>query len=250
VVIIVSDDGRGIDCERVRQKIVAKGLISAEEADRLTDRQLVGFIWHPGLSTAETITDISGRGVGMDIVKSRIENLNGSVDVRSEPGRGTTFTIRLPLTLAIMPCLLVQIYDVVYAIPLDHIDEIVEVGTSSIKRVRDKRMIEIRKRLVSLVALDDLLTWGGARHPSTRDRSTDVDKRTVVVAHNGETTIGLEVDQLIGMQEIVLKPLEKNFRPVPNLSGASILGDGRVSLILDIDALIGTIVRQASRQVG
>jgi two-component system chemotaxis sensor kinase CheA len=250
VVIIVSDDGRGIDSERVRKKVISQGLLPVEEAQRLTDRQLVGYIWHPGLSTAETITDISGRGVGMDIVKSRIEELNGTVDVRSEPGRGTTFTIRLPLTLAIMPCLLVQIHEEVYAIPLDHIDEIVEVETRGVSRVRGKRMIEIRNRLVSLVALDDLLTWGGLAHPSVRHGAVEAEKRTVVVAHNGETTIGLLVDQLIGMQEIVLKPLEKNFRPVPSLSGASILGDGRVSLILDIDALIGMVVREASRQVG
>jgi two-component system chemotaxis sensor kinase CheA len=249
VVIIVSDDGRGIDCERVREKVVSKGLVSADEARRLSDRQLVNYIWHPGLSTAETITDISGRGVGMDIVKSRIENLNGAVDVRSEPGRGTTFEIRLPLTLAIMPCLLVQIFEEVYAIPLDHIDEIVEAETRAIRSVRGKRMIEIRERLVSLVALDDVLTWGGAAHPSARDAAgRDAGKRTVVIAHNGETTIGLLVDQLIGMQEIVLKPLEKNFRPVPSLSGASILGDGRVSLILDIDALIDMVVQAGARQ--
>jgi two-component system chemotaxis sensor kinase CheA len=251
VVIIVSDDGRGIDSERVRAKVISKGLLPEDEAKRLTERQLVNYIWHPGLSTAEKITDISGRGVGMDIVKSRIEELNGTVTVRSEAGKGTTFTIRLPLTLAIMPCLLVQIFEEVYAIPLDHIDEIVEVEPRNVFRVRGKRMIESRDRLVSLVALDDLLIWGGGSKPSTRNGSaTEAEKRTVVVAHNGETTIGLLVDQLIGMQEIVLKPLEKNFRAVPSLSGASILGDGRVSLILDIDALIGMVVREAARQVG
>jgi two-component system, chemotaxis family, sensor kinase CheA len=250
VVIIVGDDGRGIDCERVRAKVVSQGLLDADAARLLTDRELVGYIWHPGLSTAEAITDISGRGVGMDIVKSRIEALNGTVDVRSESGRGTTFTIRLPLTLAIMPCLLFEIFDEVYAIPLDHIDEIVEVEPRDISRVRGKRMIEIRNRLVSLVALDDLLDWGGAAHPSARPGGAEAGKRTVVVAHNDETAIGLLVDQLIGMQEIVLKPLEKNFRPVPSLSGASILGDGRVSLILDVDALIGMVTREASRQVG
>ena len=127
VVITVSDDGRGIDCERIRRKVVAKGLLAEAEARELSDRELVAYIWHPGLSTAETITEISGRGVGMDIVKSRIENLNGAVDVRSVLGQGTTFTIRLPLTLAIMSSLLVRIYDEIYAIPLDHIDEIVEV---------------------------------------------------------------------------------------------------------------------------
>ncbi|MGA7499317.1 MAG: ATP-binding protein [Isosphaeraceae bacterium] len=127
VVITVSDDGRGIDCERIRRKIVAKDLVGPAEAGLLTDRELIPFIWHPGLSTAETITEISGRGVGMDIVKNRIENLSGSVDVRKSPGQGTTFTIRLPLTLAIMSSLLVRIFEETSAIPLDQIDEIVEV---------------------------------------------------------------------------------------------------------------------------
>ena len=150
VVITVSDDGRGIDREKVRRKAVAKGLIGEEESHRLTDRQVVQYIFHPGLSTAETVTDISGRGVGMDIVKSRIEALNGTVDVRSEPGRGTTFTIRLPLTLAIMSVLLARVGEEVYAIPLDHLDEIVEVGPDQVYRVHGRRSIEIRGRIISL----------------------------------------------------------------------------------------------------
>jgi two-component system, chemotaxis family, sensor kinase CheA len=259
VVITVSDDGRGINCERIREKVVAKGLISKAEARELTDRELIGFIWHPGMSTAETITEISGRGVGMDIVKSRIENLSGTVDVRSVAGQGTTFTIRLPLTLAIMSSLLVRIFDEVYAIPLDHIDEIVEVRPSQIYRVQGKPAIEIRKRIIALIALDDVFRWGGGRHPKTRNRgshngvaqaSSDEtsDKRTVVVVQNGETTIGLLVDQLIGMQEVVLKSLEKNFRAIPGLSGASILGDGRVSLILDLDSVIEMVGHQPVRR--
>ncbi|MFO0911152.1 MAG: chemotaxis protein CheA [Isosphaeraceae bacterium] len=239
VVITVSDDGRGINAERVRRKVVENGLLSDEESRKLTDRQAIQYIWHPGLSTAEKITDISGRGVGMDIVKSRIESLNGTVDVRSEPGIGTTFTIRLPLTLAILPCLLVRVHEEVYAIPLDHIDEIVEATESRMYAVRGKRMIEIRGKLVSVVALDDVLTWQGG---PPRSRTEPVNgKVTIVVAQNGDTTVGLLVDQLIGMQEVVLKSLEKNFRPVPSLSGASILGDGRVSLILDVDAVINMI---------
>ncbi|MFO0951954.1 MAG: chemotaxis protein CheA [Isosphaeraceae bacterium] len=249
VVITVGDDGRGIDVERIRRKIVEKGLVHPDEAARLNERQLVPFIWHPGLSTAERITDISGRGVGMDIVKARIESLNGTVDVRTEPGQGTTFVIRLPLTLAILPCLLFRIFEEVYAVPTDHVDEIVEVAESEIFRVRGRRMIEIRGRLVSLVALDDVLTWGvSRRRPAQLEGSASepsASKLTVVVAQNGETTIGLLVDQLIGMQEVVLKSLEKNFRAVPSLSGASILGDGRVSLILDLDALIEMVARSA-----
>ena len=163
VVITVSDDGHGIDCERIRTKIVAKGLMSKTEAHELSERDLIAFIWHPGLSTAETITEISGRGVGMDIVKSRIENLSGTVDVRSIVGQGTTFTIRLPLTLAIMSSLLVRIYDEVYAIPLDHIDEIVEVRPSQIYRVQGRPAIEIRKKIVALVAPWRCLSLGRER---------------------------------------------------------------------------------------
>ena len=255
VLITVSDDGHGIDCERIRTKIVAKGIMSKTEARDLAERELIAFIWHPGLSTAETITEISGRGVGMDIVKSRIENLSGTVDVRSVAGQGTTFTIRLPLTLAIMSSLLVRIYDEVYAIPLDHIDEIVEVRPSQIYRVQGRPAIEIRKKIVALVALGDVFRWGGKEHPSARNGVKTVgnthctteesaDKSTVVVVQNGETTIGLLVDQLIGMQEVVLKSLEKNFRTIPGLSGASILGDGRVSLILDLDAVLDLVARQ------
>jgi len=260
VMITVSDDGRGINTERIRAKIVAKGLVGRAEALELSDRDLIAYIWHPGLSTAETITEVSGRGVGMDIVKSRIENLSGTFDVRSVSGQGTTFIIRLPLTLAIMSSLLVRIYDEVYAIPLDHISEIVEVRSRQIYRVQGRPTIEIRKKIIALVALGDVFRWGGKDHPSacngarpsgggTHPSAEEAsDKRTIVVVQNGETTIGLLVDQLIGMQEVVLKSLEKNFRTIPGLSGASILGDGRVSLILDLDAVIDLMARLPARR--
>ena len=262
VVITVSDDGRGIDCEAdVRKKVsLDKGSWARRRPAKLSDRDLIAYIWHPGLSTAETITEISGRGVGMDIVKSRIENLSGTVDVRSTLAQGTTFTIRLPLTLAILSSLLVRIHDEIYAISLDHIDEIVEIRTGQIYPVQGRPTIEIRKKMVALVALDDVFRWGGTRHPSARngaktsaDRaepgSAAGDKRTVVVVQNGETTMGLLVDELIGMQEVVLKSLEKNFQAIPGLSGASILGDGRVSLILDLDAVIDMVARRPARQL-
>jgi two-component system, chemotaxis family, sensor kinase CheA len=259
VVITVSDDGRGIDCERIRKKIVAKGLVSTAEARDLPDRDLIAYIWHPGLSTAETITEISGRGVGMDIVKSRIENLSGTVDVRSALGQGTTFTIRLPLTLAILSSLLVRIYDEVYAISLDHIDEIVEIRSNQIYKVQGRPTIEIRKKMIALVALDDVFRWGDSAHPKARSRASSVngthepgdlaaEKHIVVIVQNGETTMGLLVHELIGMQEVVLKSLEKNFQSIPGLSGASILGDGRVSLILDLDAVIDMVGRRPARK--
>jgi two-component system chemotaxis sensor kinase CheA len=251
VVITVADDGRGIDAERVRRKVVATGLLSESESLRLNERQLIPYIFHPGLSTAETITEVSGRGVGMDIVKSRIESLNGLVDVRTEPGKGTTFVIRLPLTLAILPVLLTLIGEEAYAIPLDHLDEIVEVRPDQINRIHGKRVFEIRGRVVSLVALSDVFRWSGK--PGTDDSTNSVDtsggKQTVVVVSNGDSTIGLIVDELLGMQEAVLKSLEKNYRPIPGLSGASILGDGRVSLILDIDTLIEMVASESVEPV-
>ncbi len=251
VVISVGDDGRGIDCERVRLKAVSRGLIGDEESRQLSERQLIQYIWHPGLSTAERVTDISGRGVGMDIVKSRIENLNGSVDVRTEPGQGTTFIIRLPLTLAIMSVLLTRVGEETYAIPLDHLDEIVEVGPGQVYLVQGRRSIEIRGRIISVVTLNETLLGRGPDYlKRTNSAEKNGAKQTVVVVSNGEATMGLIVDELLGMQEAVLKSLERNFRPVPGLSGASILGDGRVSLILDIDALIDMVALGTGARVG
>jgi two-component system chemotaxis sensor kinase CheA len=240
VVITVADDGRGIDPERIRRKAVACRLISEAEARRMADRDLIHLIWHPGLSTADRITEVSGRGVGMDIVKSRIEGVNGSVDVRTALGQGTTFLIRLPLTLAIMPSLLVRIYDEVYAIPLDHVDEIVEAPPAIVHRIQGRRTIEIRHAVRGLIELNDVFRWAGGDHPAILRRGTDrySPRLTVVVIQDGETALGLVVDELIGIQEVVLKSLEKNFRAVPGLSGASIQGDGRVSLILDVDHII------------
>lgn len=237
IVITVSDDGRGIDAERVRRKAVANGLITETAAARLSEQQLIQFIWHPGLSTAEQITDISGRGVGMDIVKSRIENLSGTVDVRSEPGAGTTFTIRLPLTLAILPVLLTRIGGETYAIPLDHLAEIVEVPADEIRPIQGRPTIDLRGRVISLLTLDDAFR-PVVPLPAANGAGEGSRKLTVAVISNGDATAGLVVDDLLGMHEAVLKSLERNYQPVAGLSGASILGNGRVSLILDVDAMM------------
>lgn len=241
VVITVADDGNGLDVVRLRRKIAAHGLLPEAEAARLSPPEVIPYIFHAGLSTADAVSDISGRGVGMDVVKHRIEQLNGTVFVRTEPGQGTTFTIRLPLTLAIMPSLLVRIYEETYALPLGEIREIVEISPDQILDVQGSRAIEVRGRVISLLSLDDVFQWGGGSHPSrtagssSQDRST---RRPVVVVQSTLTTVGLMVDELIGIQEIVLKSIERNYKSVRGLSGASILGNGRVALILDVDALI------------
>jgi two-component system chemotaxis sensor kinase CheA len=242
VTITVSDDGRGINAERIRRKIVEKGLVDELAAARLTERELVSYIFHPGLSTAESVTDISGRGVGMDIVKSRIESLNGTIDIRTTQGQGTTFVIRLPLTLAILPSLLVRVHDEVYAIALDHIREIVEVRPEGLHQIRKRRVIEIRKKIVPVISLDDVFLWGNMPYPRAAAKPENQEENgnttRIVILHSADEMIGLEVDHLMGLQEVVLKSLEKNLGPVEGLSGASILGDGRVSLILDVDRLI------------
>ena len=229
-----------------------RALLTEAEAARLDPGEVIPYIFHPGLSTAEAVTDISGRGVGMDIVKDRVEQLNGSVAVRTEPGRGTTFTIRLPLTLAIMPSLLVRIFDEVYAIPLGEIREIVEVELrTGARRGRDTGHRGPRPDHLAGRGSDDVFRWGGGRAPD-RDQGQEPAgvRRPVVVVQSSLATVGLVVDELIGIQEIVLKSIEKNYRAVRGLSGASILGDGRVSLILDVDALIELATTGSAGAVG
>ena len=178
----------------------------------------------------------------MDIVKSRIESLNGTVDIRTQPGHGTTFVIRLPLTLAILPSLLVRVHEEIYAIALDHIREIVEVQPDQIHNIRNRRVIEIRERIVPVLSLDHLFQWGNRPYPSKPVEPENGDDHAtttrIVILHSADEMVGLVVDELMGLQEVVLKSLEKNLGPVEGLSGASILGNGRVSLILDVDRLI------------
>ena len=241
VLITVADDGRGLNVDRIREKVVSNGLLTASQAEALDPTEVIPYIFHPGLSTASTVTEISGRGVGMDIVKDRIEQLSGSVSVRSEAGQGTRFEIRLPLTLAIMTCLLVRVHDEIYAIPLGEIREIVEVPPEQWIDLRGGRAVEVRGRVIALCTLDDVFRWGGGPHPAGSGEGSG--PRPVVVLQGGHDGVGLAVDALIGIQEVVLKSLERNYRAVRGLSGASVLGDGRIALILDVDALIEMATR-------
>ncbi len=242
IVIRVRDDGKGLDSERIRRKAVEKNIVSQADADRLSEHQVFQLIWEPGFSTAEKVTEISGRGMGMDIVRSKIEQLNGTVDLTSRMGEGTTFTIKLPLTLAILPSLLVRIDGDVFALPLDAVVEIVTIEPEDIRAVHGRSTASVRDRVVSVVRLSELFDW---RQGSSQN-SAESGRATLVVLGSEGREIGLIVDLPLGEEDIVIKSMAENYRNVPGVAGASILGDGRVSLILDPNALLDMSSRRSN----
>ena len=227
VSIEVNDDGAGIDPERLRAKARQKGLIEPEAAARLTSEECLQLIFLPGFSTKQAVTDISGRGVGMDVVQSRIRELSGQIQIQSELGRGSRFLIRVPLTLAILPTLLIAAGEDVYALPLARVVEVLHAPAPSL-RWFDGRLILDRKH--STLPLIDLRAWLGVE-------AQDGSLLTVVLLQAGESRFGLVVDQVIGREEVVIKPLPKVLRGLPGYAGATLIGDGRMALILDVDGL-------------
>src|SRR5262249_16807990 len=215
----------------------------AEYAAGLSERDVIEYIWHPGFSTAEVVSDISGRGVGMDIVKTRIAELNGTIDVEHAAGRGTTFVIRLPLTLAIIRSLLFRLRYGVFAVPIDNVREIVSVPVDQVVTIHGRRTFEVRGEFIPLVDIDDGFQWHTVqyRYPGSAEFSEDSApaRLNVVILHSADRTMGLKVNELQGGQDIVIKSLAENFIPIRGLSGASILGDGSVCLLLDVGAVIG-----------
>lgn len=231
VVIMVTDDGKGIDANVIRRKAVEKGMISQEEADSLDDADAVRLIFLPGFSTAEKITDVSGRGVGMDVVRSKIEALGGHVDVETQMDQGSVFKIKLPLTLAIIQALMVRVQEEMYAVPLGSIDSTINITSEDIKTVKNKEVIVLRGQIIPIIRLGEVLNV-----PKTDD--TEKDDIFVVVVHIGDRKAGIVVDDLIGQQEIVIKTLGKLLVGLKVISGATVLGDGRVAMILDVGALM------------
>jgi two-component system, chemotaxis family, sensor kinase CheA len=228
VVVEVSDDGRGLDTARIREKAVALGLLAADGA--VSDEQVCGFIFEPGFSTAERVTDVSGRGVGMDVVKRNIEELNGSVSVHTEPGRGTRFRIRLPLTLAILDGLLMSVGEEVYILPLTTIVESLRPQREVLRTVLGRgEVVALRGEFVPLLRLHVLF--------ATATRITDPSEGLVVIVENEGHRLGLLVDEILGQSQVVIKNLEQNFRRIEGVMGATIMGDGRVALILDVPGL-------------
>jgi two-component system, chemotaxis family, sensor kinase CheA len=243
VFITVSDDGGGIHVDRVRERIVQRGIVSLAAMEQMPDEQVIEYIWHPGFSTAAVVSGISGRGVGMDIVKTRIAGLNGTVAIGHSPGQGTRFTIRLPLTLAIIRSLLFRLRDGVFAVALENVREIVAVPPGKIVSVFGKRTFDVRGTFIPLVDIDDIFDWHDPRRVDGSDRkATGIGAGeklvNVVILHSGNRTLGLQVEELLGGQDIVIKSLAENFVQTRGLSGASILGDGSVCLLLDVGAAI------------
>lgn len=229
VVIMVTDDGKGINPDVIRRKAVEKGLFTQDEVDNMDDADAVRIVFLPGFSTAEKISDISGRGVGMDVVKSKIESLSGHVDVETRVNEGSVFKIKLPLTLAIIQAMLVQVQNEMYAIPLASIDSTLSIQPSDISTVQNNEVIVLRGEIIPIIRMEETLMV-----PHVRDTS----ELFVVVVHAGDSKAGIVVDKLIGQQEIVIKTLGNLFMGLKMFSGATVLGDGRVALILDVASML------------
>lgn len=229
IVIEIMDDGQGLNTTKIREKAIKNGLIS--ETDELSDNEINELIFLPGFSTADQVSDLSGRGVGMDVVRRNIEALSGSVEVASAPGVGSTFTIRLPLTLAILDGQLVQIAEHTYIIPLISIIESLQIDISKVSRVgKDLDVLRLRDEYIPILRLYNIFNHKGAIET--------LDKTLLVVVESDNQKVGLLVDDLLSQQQVVIKSLEANYQKVDGVSGATILGDGRVSLIVDISGLI------------
>ena len=227
VSIEVQDDGAGIDPEKLRAKAREKGLIDPEAAARLSSEECLHLVFLPGFSTKQQVTDISGRGVGMDVVQSRIRELSGQIQIQSELGRGSRFLIRVPLTLAILPTLLVQAGEDVYALPLARVMEVLHAPRTSLGWFDGRAVLDRRSHTLPLIDLRQWLDVTPAASPLL----------TIVVLQAGETRFGLVVDQVRGREEVVIKPLPKALRGLRGYAGATLIGDGRMALILDVDGL-------------
>lgn len=230
VVIEVRDDGNGIDVEAVRNKALERGAVTPEQAANMTDKEIIDLLFLPSFSTAKKVTDVSGRGVGLDVVKSKIEALSGEVEVKSKLGEGSTWIIRLPLTLAIIQALMVVVGGEKYAISLGTIQTIEDIAPEDIRLVQNKEVIHLRGSVIPLIRLSNVLDVESTKSPE--------EHLMVVIVKKGDKLAGLVIDDMIGQQEIVIKSLGKYIKQCKFISGATILGDGEVALILDANALI------------
>jgi two-component system chemotaxis sensor kinase CheA len=238
IIVQVSDDGAGIDPQRIARKAAEKGLVSAERARAMSAREILDLIFLPGFSTAEQVSDVSGRGVGMDVVRTNLERLNGVIEVQSEPGQGARVTLRLPLTLAILPALLVEAEGDTYALPLRSVIEAIRVPAREVHRVESSEVLRLRERVIPLVRARKLFGSGNGLAEEEEAGAGEAQLCAVIIGV-GEKRVGLVVDRLVGQEETVIKPLGSYLKHIPGVAGATIGGDGRVRLILDPGAIAG-----------
>jgi two-component system, chemotaxis family, sensor kinase CheA len=241
VVVEISDDGRGIDAQKIRAKAVELGMVTAEEAARLTEGETLEFIFRPGFSTAEEVTEVSGRGVGMDVVQSVIQRLKATIHVETHVGQGTTFRLKLPLTLAIIKALMFWVEQRLYAIPLNAVSQIARAMESEVHQVDNYEVLQLRNQVLPLLRL--------GRPPALRD-DLKSNKLFVLVITVGEKKYGLVVDSLEGEEELVIKALDDQTFATDLVNGASILGDGKVVLILNLPAVVEHVARTRPEAVG
>lgn len=229
--IEVADDGKGIDPESIKQKAVEKGIISSESAKSLNENEAFLLICHPGFSMADKITDISGRGVGMDVVKNLVDTFNGKLEIKSKKGKGSTFVVKLPLTLAIIQALVVRLSNEFYCIPLTHVVEIAKIDESYIKTIEKSEVFLLRNEVIPIVRLSNMYN---VKQP----KESLQDSYAAIVEVN-EKKIGIVVDDIAGKQEVVIKTFSGMLKNIKNFSGATIMGDGRVMLIVDVSSASG-----------
>ncbi len=246
IVIEVSDDGRGIDVQKVARKAIEKGIIKESDLQHMGERDILNLIFMPGFSTAEKITDVSGRGVGMDVVKTNIEKLNGVIELDTEVGKGTTLRIKLPLTLAIIQALMVLSNQDIYAIPLASVQEIVHLEEGQVYTIDQQAVVRIRDMVIPLLCLEEVF--------GEPEKIEETPRRYVVIIGLAEQRLGLLVSDLLGQQEVVIKSLGGYLTNVPGIAGATIMGDGRVCLILDVTGIMQlsahSVRKVASAHVG
>ncbi len=236
IFVEVSDDGRGLDVNQIKKKAIEMGLATPDMVANMDRDDVYGFIFNPGFSTSAIVTDISGRGVGMNVVRETVNELNGNVGIETEPGMGTRFIMSFPLTLAIIPAIMVRVQKEMYAIPLSDVIETIKIVPEEITTIEGHEVINLRSEILSLLRLN--------RFVNSKTSIKKGEKTPVVVVGYGNRKIGLIVDYLEGKQEIVIKSLEQNYKTVPGLAGASILGDGSICLILDISTMINKVISQ------
>ncbi len=243
ICIEVRDDGHGVNIDAVREKIIERELATSAQVEQLSDKEVIQYVFKPGFSTAKQVTDLSGRGMGMDIVVNKIEMLNGTIEIDSTPGQGASVVIKLPLTLAIITALIARIGEGVYAVPLDTVSEIITVKPDSLQSIQGRCAIQVRDRVIPVARFEevfDLADTGGAAAISSGK------ELTLVILCIQNDFIGLVVDEMIGQQEVVIKSIAENYRNVTGIAGASIMGDGRVSLILDVAAMMTMFTERES----